>query len=89
MRPIFGFSSSTARSRMPDALAPLLGASPESQPPGSPNLSPRVSGRALESRLLAQRSDPAPQLVLGLERLIDLLALAMPPFHGKVELRGL
>src|SRR5207248_10313913 len=46
MRPIFGFSSSAARSRMPDALAPLLGASPESGPPGSPNLSPRIAGRA-------------------------------------------
>src|SRR5580704_18396528 len=41
MRPISGFSSCAARSRMHDALAPLLGASPGSEPPGSPNLSPR------------------------------------------------
>jgi hypothetical protein len=31
---------------MPDALAPLLVASPGSGPPGSPNLSPKVFGRA-------------------------------------------
>ena len=41
MRPIFGFSSCAARSRSrSDAFAPLLGASPESGPPGSPNLAP-------------------------------------------------
>jgi 3-phenylpropionate/trans-cinnamate dioxygenase ferredoxin reductase component len=43
MRPISGFSSCAARSRMHDALAPLLGASPGSGPPGSPNLSSRFS----------------------------------------------
>jgi hypothetical protein len=31
---------------MHDALAPLLVASPGSGPPGSPNLSPEVFGRA-------------------------------------------
>src|ERR1700694_454319 len=46
MRPISGFSSCAARSRMHDALAPLLVASPGSGPPGSPNLSPKVFGRA-------------------------------------------
>jgi len=46
MRPIFELTSCAARSRMPDALAPLLVASLESQPPGSPNLSARPSGRA-------------------------------------------
>src|SRR5258708_5995053 len=32
-----------------DALAPLLVASPGSEPPGSPNLSPRVFGRDLDA----------------------------------------
>ncbi len=41
MQPIFGFSSCAARSRMHDALAALLVASPESESPGSPNLSAR------------------------------------------------
>jgi hypothetical protein len=46
MRPIFGFSSCAARSRIHDAFAPLLVATsgvPAAQPregaPGSPNLS--------------------------------------------------
>ena len=43
MRPISGFSDCAARLRMDDALAALLVASPGSGPPGSPNLSPRVS----------------------------------------------
>src|ERR1700693_5578427 len=46
MRPISGFSDCAARSRMHDALAPLLVASPGSGPPGSPNLLPKVFGRA-------------------------------------------
>src|SRR3989442_10074015 len=45
MRPISGFSSCAARSRMSHALAALLVASPGSRPPGSPNLSPRVLDR--------------------------------------------
>src|SRR5258708_31128519 len=52
MRPISGFSACAARSRMDDALAPLLAASPGSGPPGSPNLSSRVSGRVSRCRLL-------------------------------------
>src|SRR5437870_3974766 len=46
MRPISGLSSCAAHSQIHDALAPLLVASPGSGPPGSPNLSPRVFGRA-------------------------------------------
>src|SRR6202521_1942449 len=46
MRPISGFSSCAARSRMHDALAALLGASLGSGPPGPPNISPKVFGRA-------------------------------------------
>jgi predicted short-subunit dehydrogenase-like oxidoreductase (DUF2520 family) len=46
MRPISGFSDCAARLRMHDALAPLLVASRGSGPPGSPNLSPKVFGRA-------------------------------------------
>src|SRR5438093_11289554 len=49
MRPISGLSSCAARSRMHDALAALLVASPGSGPPGSPNLTPRVFGRASAS----------------------------------------
>src|SRR5438309_4673842 len=40
MRPIFGLTSCAARSRMFNALAALLVGSPESGPPGSPNISP-------------------------------------------------
>src|SRR5712664_4398117 len=47
MRPISGFSFCAARSRIHDALAALLVASPGSEPPGSPNLSPRVSAATL------------------------------------------
>src|SRR5438094_2278360 len=50
MRPISGLSSCAARSRMMDARAALLVASPGSGPPGSPNLSPRVSAAPLERR---------------------------------------
>src|SRR5207253_9397325 len=53
MRPISGLSSCAARSRMLDALAALLVASPGSGPPGSPNLSPRFSGRASRMVLAA------------------------------------
>src|ERR1700675_2642450 len=56
MRPISGFSDCAARSRMDDALAPLLVASPGSGPPGSPNLSSRFSATALE---LAGKADLA------------------------------
>src|ERR1700680_5347158 len=48
MRPISGFSSCAARSRMHDALAALLVASPGSGPPGSPNLSSRFSAAPLQ-----------------------------------------
>jgi len=48
MRPIAGFSDCAARSRMHDALAALLVASPGSGPPGSPNLSSRFSATPLE-----------------------------------------
>src|SRR6202521_6454579 len=47
-RPISGFSDCAARSRMHDALAALLVASPGSGPPGSPNLSSRFSAAPLE-----------------------------------------
>src|SRR6202521_3191712 len=47
MRAISGFSSCAARSRIDDALAALLGASPGSWPPGSPNLSSRFSAAPL------------------------------------------
>src|SRR5436305_9720773 len=52
MRPICGFSSCAARSRMSDALAALLVASATSGPPGSPNLSPlcRSGGPRLPMR---------------------------------------
>src|SRR5439155_9152012 len=36
-----------------------------------------------------QLHDPLAQLLLRLERRVDLLALAMPAFHRKVKLRGL
>src|SRR5467141_3277718 len=44
--PSSGLASALLAHASTDALAALLGASPESGPPGSPNLSPRVSGRA-------------------------------------------
>src|SRR5258708_31829649 len=46
MRLIFGLTSCAARLRsLHNALAPLLVGSPESEPPGSPNLSPPASVR--------------------------------------------
>src|SRR6202521_3264887 len=54
MRPISGFSDCAARSRMHDALAALLVASPGSGPPGSPNLSSRFSAAAQRSRYTPQ-----------------------------------
>src|SRR5216683_4851365 len=66
MQPIFGLSFCAARSRISDALAALLGASPESGPPGSPNLSPRVFCRASGSRewpvFRRPRQEPLPLL---------------------------
>src|SRR5437762_12931796 len=59
MRPISGLSSCAARSRMIDALAALLVASPGSGPPGSPNLSPRFSGRASRMVLAAPHHETA------------------------------
>src|SRR5438477_5926241 len=56
LRPISGFGSCAARSRMHDALAPLLVAAPGSGPPGSPNLSPRFFGRASGRRDADRRS---------------------------------
>jgi hypothetical protein len=47
MRPISGLSACAARSRIDDALAALLVASPRSGPPGSPNLSSRFSAAPL------------------------------------------
>src|SRR6266536_5720055 len=43
-----------------DALAPLLVASPGSGPPGSPNLSPRVFGRASRRGTRPAASCPCP-----------------------------
>src|ERR1700686_5094302 len=57
MRPISGFSSCAARSRMHDALAPLLGASPGSGPPGSPNLSSRFSAAPLSQEVAFEEDD--------------------------------
>src|SRR5579859_2063122 len=48
-----------------------------------------LSTAPLERRQLPQDEDLAPQLVLGLERLVELLALAMPALHRQVELRRL
>src|ERR1700686_3383665 len=50
MRPISGVSPCPARLRMPDALAAPPVPSPGSGPPGSPNLSPKVFGRASSDR---------------------------------------
>src|ERR1700686_3613307 len=55
MRPISGLSSCAARSRMDDALAALLVASPGSGPPGSPNLSSRFSAAPLGRQPLQHR----------------------------------
>src|ERR1700686_5509556 len=55
MRPISGLSSCAARSRMDDALAALLVASPGSGPPGSPNLSSRFSAAPLADRIPRRR----------------------------------
>src|ERR1700682_2593909 len=60
MRPISGFSSCAARLRICDALAPLLVASPESEPPGSANLSPRGFGPSL-AQLRQRLGDPVRQ----------------------------
>src|SRR5207237_6916282 len=62
-RPISGFSSSAARLRICDARAPLLGASPGSRPPGSPNLSPRVPVRPSPARAYNQSTlnEPIPR----------------------------
>jgi hypothetical protein len=84
MRPIFGFSSSAARSRMDDALAPLLGASPESGPPGSPNLSPRVSGRA---SVVVDCGALAHPTVATIDQLAGL-HLAVRRNGGRLELAG-
>src|SRR3989442_11216171 len=42
-----------------------------------------------ERGLPPQLDPPPPQLVLSLQRLIDLLPLAVPAFHREVELRCL
>src|SRR6202049_188984 len=59
MRPISGFSSCAARSRMHNALAALLVASPGSGPPGSPNLSSRFSAPPLGSSVAAPAAQRA------------------------------
>src|SRR5206468_7440942 len=38
---------------------------------------------------VAQLDHPLAQMLLSLQRCVDLLALAMPPLHRQVELRGL
>jgi len=48
---------------MHDALAPLLVAAPESEPPGSPNLSPRPCARASDRILIERYSPPAMRAV--------------------------
>src|SRR2546430_1922837 len=59
----------------------------------SPGARPQRSSRwrcfDLERGLPAQGKDLAPQLLLGFERRVDLMALAMPALHGEVELRCL
>src|ERR1700680_2967501 len=57
MRPISGFSDCAARSRMDDALAALLVASPGSGPPGSPNLSSRFSAAPLSQEVAFEEVD--------------------------------
>src|SRR5947208_17083472 len=61
--------------------------------PRSPGARPQRSSRwrcfDSERGLPAQGKDLAPQLLLRLERRIDLLALAMPALHREVELRCL
>src|SRR5579859_1477472 len=58
MRPIFGLSSCAARSRIEHALAALLVASPESRPPGSPNLPPMVRSVTPVRRVVAPNPGP-------------------------------
>src|SRR5437660_7491064 len=72
MRPISGFSSCAARSRMSHALAALLVASPGSRPPGSPNLSPRVLDRV--SKVGPMRLTREAGAILG-KTTIGMLAL--------------
>src|SRR5258706_11010117 len=100
MRPISGFNDCAARSRMRDAFAPLLVASPGSGPPGSPNLSSRFSAAPLERDVpvLARRSldrlaqaelQPADQLTPRLARFDDIVDV--PTFRRDVgvgEFRG-
>jgi len=79
MRPISGFSGCAARSRMNDALAPLLASSPGSGPPGSPNLSPKVFGRA-------STAAPQPLFVVGRGNLGRTLARAFRAAGYRAEL---
>jgi predicted short-subunit dehydrogenase-like oxidoreductase (DUF2520 family) len=81
MRPISGFSDCAARSRMHDALAPLLVASPGSGPPGSPNLSPKVFGRA------SSTAAPQPLFVVGRGNLGRTLARAFRAAGYRAELQ--
>src|SRR5438132_13776036 len=75
MRSISGLNSCAARSCIYDALAVLLVASPGSEPPGSPNISPAPSHRR-------QRLPDRPRLVIAtgntgkLREYRDLLAEA-------------
>ena len=57
MRPISGFTDCAARSRIDDALAALLVASPGSGPPGSPNLSSARLSRASPSIFTSRKPD--------------------------------
>src|SRR6202140_3119064 len=79
MRPISGVSDCAAPSRMGDAVAPLLIASPGSGPPGSPNLSPRFSVRASQPRITGVIQMPVlEQVLLSVEGHVATVTLNRP-----------
>src|SRR5260370_19272603 len=56
---------------------------------GAEQRSPRPAASKSSRDPVAQLHDPIAQLLLRLERSVDLLALAVPPLHGEDELRRL
>src|SRR5260370_31438463 len=92
MRPISGFSSCAARLRIHDARAALLVASPGSGPPGSPNLSPRVFGRASYNPLCPGRGGRVRLMATVLKTVIGAslswVQIPAPPPHLFGEASG-
>src|SRR5260370_3378338 len=78
-----GFSTAGSSEVELDRSKPTVGAS------GAEKRPPRRAASKSSRDPVAQLHDPIAQLLLRLERSVDLLALAVPPLHGEVELRRL